>query len=172
MLNVYEQHSRRKLIATILSIIVIAGVVVFADHIKNTNPAAGSTLTQTQSSSPTNPTTTSTPSSANPTTGPTNSSIYKDGSFAATSDYSVPHGSESIQVSLTLKGGVITDASIQNSEGNPESASYQQDFTSTYKNYVVGKKISGLRLGIVAGASDTTQGFDDALSQIASKAQA
>ena len=79
---------------------------------------------------------------------------------------------ESIQVNLTLKNGVVTDVSIQNSESDRESAAYQQDFASAYKSYVVGKQISGLRLGNVAGASDTTQGFDDAVSKIATQAQA
>jgi uncharacterized protein with FMN-binding domain len=96
---------------------------------------------------------------------------YKDGTYAATSKYSVPPGEESIQVTLTLSGGTITDASIQNSENDPESAQFQEDFATSYKSSVVGKKIAVLHLGNIAGASDTAQAFNDALSQITTKAQ-
>lgn len=177
MLHTYEQHSKKKLVAIILSLVVIAGFVVFADHVKAKTAAAAGTLAQSSSSAPS-----STPSmsastdstTATNTSSPAASSTssYKDGTYSASSSYYVPHGNESIQVSLTLKDGVITSSSIRNSEGDPESAQYQQDFASSYKSYVVGKKISGLQLGILAGASDTTQGFDNALSQIASEAQA
>jgi len=179
MLSTYEQHSKRKLIATLMTIIVIAGAVLFADHAKSASTskvATTTTATTPQTSASTEstattitPTTTSTPT-ATPST--TSTSAYKDGTYTATSSYYVPHGSETIQVSLTLSNGVITDSSIVNSESDHESAAYQQDFASAYKNYVVGKQISGLQLGVIAGASDTSQGFDDALTQIVSKAQA
>jgi uncharacterized protein with FMN-binding domain len=177
MLNAYEQHSKRKLIATILSIVVIAGSVVVADHIKNATPTADSTQTAATTDTTTSPGTSSTTDTTTPTTtdnssSSTSSSSYKDGTYSASSSYFVPHGNESIEVDLTLKDGVITTASIQNSEGDHESAAYQEDFASAYKSFVVGKKISDLQLGVIAGASDTTQGFEDALSQIASKAQA
>ncbi len=175
MLNTYEQHSKRKLIATILSIAVIAGVVVFADHLEN-NQASKNTSSQNSTTTDTTPSVASTTTSGTNTTNPpastASTSDYKDGSYTASSDYYVPHGSETISVNLTLKSGVIADVSVQNSEGDRESAVYQEDFASVYKSYVVGKKITDLQLGIVAGASDTTQAFDDALSQIASKAQA
>jgi hypothetical protein len=41
-----------------------------------------------------------------------------------------------------------------------------------YKSHVVGKNISGLKLGALAGASDTADAFNQAISQITSKAQA
>lgn len=173
MLNAYEQHSKRKLLTTILSVLVIAGAVIFTDHLKNSHQVAGSTPTQssavTKVATSTAPTTDSTTASnsLSPST-----SAYKNGSYAASSSYYVPHSNETIDVSLTLKNGVIADISIQNSASDHVSAQYQKDFASVYKSYVVGKKLSELQLGIVAGASDTTQGFDDALSQIASKAQA
>ena len=173
MLNVYEQHPKRKLLVTVLFIMVIAGAVVFADHIKNTHQVAGNSPTQSS-------TLTGVRASTTPTTEPaalstdasTSTSTYKAGAYSASSSYYVPHGNETIDVSLTLKNGIVADVSIQNSESDRVSARYQSDFASVYKSYVVGKKISGLQVGIVAGASDTTQGFDDALSQIASKAQA
>ncbi len=179
MLTTYQQHARTKLIAIVVSVVVIAGIVVFADHIKANSSTADTTLAQTSNSAPTTnttktatPTDSTTTSNTTATTTTTNSSGYKDGTFTASSSYYVPHGYENIQVSLTLKDGVVTDASLRNSESDPDSASFQEEFTSAYKSHVVGKKISGLRLSIISGASDTTQGFNDAVSQIASKAQA
>jgi uncharacterized protein with FMN-binding domain len=169
-------------VATFLAIVVIAGIVLFADHIKTKNSAVASNLGQASASNttsaatdnattPTSDTSSTSTSTATPTTT-TNASGYKDGTYTASSDYYVPHGDETIEVSLTVSNGVIVNASVQNSEGDNESARYQEDFASVYKSHVVGKKISGLQLGTIAGASDTTQGFDDALTQIASKARA
>lgn len=171
MLDTYEKHSKLKLIATVLSVAVIAGCVVFVDHLKASSATAttstGPTTTTAQAVATTSPTTDVTPSVA-----ATTASNYKDGTYSATSGYYVPHGNETIRVNLTVANGVISAAAVQNSESDRESAQYQQDFASVFKSYVVGKKISGLKLGVVAGASDTTQGFNDALSQIATKARA
>lgn len=127
------------------------------------SPVATTTPTTTAADSTQTTSATSTASS---------SSGYKDGTYTAKSDYYVPHGTEEIQVSLTIKNGIVTDSSVQNSEGNRESALYQQAFTSSYKSYVTGKNISDLNLSYVAGASDTTQGFDDAVAQIQTQAKA
>jgi uncharacterized protein with FMN-binding domain len=165
MLDTYEQHSKRKLAATILSIVVIAGIVLFADQLRSTSPNTISKVVQTTPTTQTSTVPSSTSSNAT-------SNNYKDGAYTASSSYYVPHGSESIQVNLTVSNGVVTAASITNSESDPTSATYQEDFAATYKSQVVGQKIAGLQLGSIAGASDTTQGFNDALSQIAAKAQA
>lgn len=174
-MNTHEQHSTRKLIATILSVLIVAGVVVILDHFRAESlqraPVARVLPLTTTAVTPAAATTTSA-STAAITVTPVQSSGYTDGSFNASSDYYVPSGNETIKVMLTLKGGVVADAQISNSASNRESARYQQDFASVYKSYVVGKKISSLRIGVIAGASDTSQGFNDALSKIAAKAQA
>lgn len=179
MLDTYHKQAKKRLVATVISLIIIAGVVVYTDHVEasdgNTSNAANVTATTSTPSTNSTPHSTTPTDMAAPTTSSSSSSIssgYKDGTYSATSDYYVPHGDEEIQVSLTLKDGVVTGASIQNSESDRESVGYQKDFASAYKSYVVGKKISGLRLSVISGASDTTQGFNDAVSQIASKAQA
>lgn len=182
MLSTYEKHSRAKLVATLASILVVMGVVLVADHIKSrqdasaaftqSSPTATASETPTATTTPTVGTATSTPTPAPTATPASNTSGYKDGAYTASSSYFVPHGDEQIQVNLTLKNGTITDVSIQNSENDFDSARFQEDFAAAYKSRVVGKKISGLRLSNIAGASDTTQGFNDAVGQIASKAQA
>lgn len=176
MLDTYEQHSKRKLVATALAIIVIAGTVVFADQARSKVPTKFAAVSHTSIRAVSNaqPVADSRTSQSPSVTkrAVVNSSGYKNGTYDAGSAYYVPDGNENIQVSLTLENGLITDAAIRNSEGDSTSAIYQQYFESQYKSYVIGQKISGLRLSVIAGASDTTQGFNDAISQIASKAQA
>ncbi len=173
MLQTYEQRSKVKLITTVVTVLAIAAVVVFADHLKSQSSKrtatslapATTTSASNGSSNTTSPTTNGTSS--------TSSTSFKDGTYTATSDYLVPHGGqEEIQVSLTLQSGTVTDVSIKNSESDVDSAQYQESFAGVYKNYVVGKKIAGLQLGAIAGASDTAQGFNDAVGQIETQAKA
>ncbi len=166
--------SNIKLITTVISIIVVAGVVLLADHLKAKKINTVSSSSQIASVPVSQPTATidNSPSASSNNSSPATTSTYKDGTYNASSDYYVPHGNENIKVSLTLKNGVITNTSITNSEGNDDSARFQEDFASVYKQYVVGKSITGLKLGAISGASDTVQGFNDAVNQIITKAQA
>jgi uncharacterized protein with FMN-binding domain len=151
----YQDNARKKLIAAVICVMILAGLVVAADKLKGTAASSDSTALSTP------------PGATGPSTG-----SYKDGTYSATSTYYVPHGSESIQVTLTVKNGTITDAAIANSESDRESAEYQHVFASLYKGSVVGKPLSGFNLDVVAGASDTTDGFNQTVSQIANQAQA
>lgn len=175
MLNTYQRQAKIKLVTSIVTLVVIAGGILAIDNVKSSAGTATSSISSTGTSSPVTTTPQPTTSISTPSSQPTTSSSssgYKDGTYSASASYYVPHGNESIQVSLTISNGTITNASIQNSEGDNESARYQEDFAAVYKSSVVGQKISGLQLSVIGGASDTTQGFNDALSQIASKAQA
>jgi len=183
MLKTYEKNAKLKLMTTIIAVMVVAGIVLITDHLKAKNTGSNAAFTpSTTIQTPTSDTSSSTTiattdssssaSSASSASTATPTSSYKDGTYSASSEYYVPHGQESIKVSVTLSSGTISNVSIQNSEGDRDSALFQEDFASSYKQYVVGKKISSLQLSNIAGASDTTQGFMDAISQIASKAQA
>lgn len=163
----YENRSKLKLISTVVAVIVIAGIIVVADHLKSEQAEAGGVR---QPSSTVAASNTATTASTADTSAPTAS--YTDGTYTATSDYYVPHGYENIKVTVTIKSGIITSSSIVNSEGDRDSAGYQQDFAAVYQHYVVGKSLNGLSLSRVSGASDTTQGFNDALQQIANQAKA
>lgn len=174
MLETYERRSRTKLIATIVAVLVIAGVVLLADHIRSdTDDGGGAALTRTSSTVQT-PTTGSASTTATTQSGGTgmgsSSGAYRDGTYNVVSSYYVPHGQEQIQVSLTLQNGTIASVNVQNSENNFDSAQYQESFAQAYKSHVVGKNISGLRLNVISGASDTTQGFNQALAKIAAQA--
>jgi uncharacterized protein with FMN-binding domain len=167
-------QSKTKLVTTVVTIIVIAGIVLLADHLKSSSTAASTDLASNTSRVATTPTTSSSTAdtSATTSTTSTNASSYKDGTYTASSDYYVPHGTEDIKVTLTIKDGVVTDSSIVNSESDHDSATFQEEFASAYKSRVVGQKIAGLQLGSISGASDTTEGFNNAVNQIQSQAQA
>lgn len=168
----YHTRPKVKLLAICATLIVIAGLVVLADHLKNSSKLAANTSSESTAASVAagNDGTTTTTSSSNSSAPAT--STYADGTYTARSDYYVPNGYENIQLTLTIKNGVVTNSNVINSEGDPESARFQQEFTTVYKSYVVGKNAGDIHLSYIAGASDTTQGFNDALSQILSKAQA
>jgi uncharacterized protein with FMN-binding domain len=148
----------------------IASTVTKAQPSTQSGIISRPTTSATTTPNTTTVTATTPPAASTGTTSP--SSGYKDGTYTAISDYYVPRSSEEIQVSLTLKNGVVTDSSIQNSEGDRQSAQYQRAFASSYKSYVTGKNIADINLSYVAGASDTTQGFNDAVSQIQTQAKA
>ena len=100
------------------------------------------------------------------------SAIYKDGVYSATGSYMSPGGQDQIAVTLTLKGGVITNASVVPTSGDRTSARYEARFVSGYKQYVIGQKISDVYLTNVSGSSLTPIGFNNALTQIKAQAKA
>jgi uncharacterized protein with FMN-binding domain len=94
-------------------------------------------------------------------------SNFKDGNYNAQSDY----GYGSVTVNLTLSGDSITNLSDSYSGLSGRSQSYKNSFESGVKSQVVGKKIDQINLSRVGGASYTTAGFMDAITQIKSQAQ-
>ncbi len=175
MLSTYEQHSRLKLAATVVAILVIAGIVLLADHIRAANTGSAPVQITTADSTGTSSVTGSpdtTPTTTTSGVATDNVSGYKDGVYSTSVSYTVPPDRESIQVDLTLANGIVTSASVKNSENDFDSAQYQEEFASQYKSQVIGKKISGLHVSVIAGASDTTEAFNSALNRIASEAQA
>jgi uncharacterized protein with FMN-binding domain len=171
--NTYEKNGRLKVTGIIISVVFLGGTVITADKIKHSASVTAVAVIPTINSPLDSPAVPTTQSPSSSTAGPASTpATVKTASYTAAASYRVPHGQESIQVTLAVSNGVITDASIKNSENDNVSASYQQDFSASYKSYVVGKSISGLQVDIISGASDTTAGFNNALSQIATKAQA
>lgn len=166
----YQHRSKAKLAVAVAAIIVIAGIILVLNHAKS--DADHSDAATTQSTAMTTPDDTAASSDDATVDTTTSSGSYTDGTYSATSEYFVPHGEETIKVSLTVKNGVVTDSSIENSEYDHDSALFQEEFADEYKSQVVGKALSSLSLRTIAGASDTTQGFNDAVSQIRDKAQA
>lgn len=97
---------------------------------------------------------------------------YKDGTYSATGEYRSPAGNDEIEVSLTLKGGVITDATYVGMAKMGKSKDFQAKFGEAYKTAVVGKSIDSLSLGVTNGSSLTPKGFMDAVAKIKAEAKA
>jgi len=103
----------------------------------------------------------------------TDTSTYKDGTYTATGSYISPGGVESLDLTVTIKDGVITDTSLINHPTEQEAAQHQQLFADHYKALIVGKKINDVAsLSRVAGSSLTSNGFNDALDSIKNDARA
>lgn len=162
MRDAMEQSKRNKVLTgsiVTLVIVTLLSSVAYYDAHKNAQAV-------------TTPLTTAAQPQPTPSTPVSSNSTYANGTYTAESSYYVPHGTETIAVTVTLNNGVVTNASIKNSEGDRESARYQEDFQSEYSSSVVGKNIDQIHLSYVAGASDTTSGFNDALNSIMNQAKA
>mgnify|MGYP007062794003 CR=1 FL=1 len=95
---------------------------------------------------------------------------YKDGVYSTTGNYDSPAGPETIDVTLTIKDGLVEDASVQANATNAVSVKLQGVFVEGYKALVIGKKLSDLSLPKVSGSSLTPKGFNDALDEIRTQA--
>jgi len=144
-----------------LIVIVLVGVAATAIIVIN-NDSKTKTTTDT-----------STTQIAAPTAADTaTTTTYKDGTYDATGSYISPGGKESIQLTVTLKDGIITDTSLIENATDRDAKDYQAQFATGYKTLVVGKNIDRVALSRVAGSSLTSNGFNDALDQIKSDAKA
>jgi len=156
-----EQPKKLSPAIAALIIIVLIGIAATAVIVINN---ANNSSESTQTSDTTAPSTTDT-SSSNPNDARSTAN-YKDGTYSATGSYSTPNGQESIELTVTIAGGVITSTSLVENARSGEAREYQADFASGYKTLVVGKKVDEVSLSRVAGSSLTSNGFNRALETI------
>lgn len=152
------------LIAAVVVIIII-GVVVFAMSKKSEESSESAAGEQMENQAVTSPT-------VAPTSVMMEKATYKDGTYKAEGDYVSPGGAESLDVSLTLKNGTVTDAIVKSNAFRPTSKQMQASFISGYKEQVVGKKIDEIHLTKVAASSLAPKGFNDAVEKIKAQAKA
>ena len=181
--NKFQNRAKIRRAAGLVAVVIFVSAIILIEHLKkaelatnadaSTQSPATPTPTETSTATPTStPTSASTPAPT-PTPKPVvASSPYRDGNYTVQKQYSVPHSFESITVTLTVKNGVVTGSQIQNSENEPESANFQEGFAADYQSQVVGRSLSSLSLAGVAGASDTTRAFNQAVASIRTQAQA
>lgn len=105
-------------------------------------------------------------------TGNVPSSSYNNGTYSATGEYRTPEGQQSIDVTVALSDGTISEITATGNANSGTSQQYQGMFESGYKAEVVGKNINEVDLTRVAGSSLTPQGFNDAISKIKDEARA
>jgi hypothetical protein len=111
----------------------------------------------------------STGGTAGGTIGSTSTS-FADGTYTVDAGYRAPSGQESIQVTLTIANGSVTDVTSSAGSTDREAAQFQRRFASAIRTEVVGRDLATLSVSRVAGASLTAHAFDAALDQIRSQA--
>jgi uncharacterized protein with FMN-binding domain len=96
----------------------------------------------------------------------TSNKSYKDGSYTEAGTYVSPGGTEHISVTLTLASNVITAMKVITVKADPTATGYEQLFEGGISAATVGKNINTLNIGVVAGSSLTSMGFNRALAAI------
>ncbi|HSX36346.1 MAG TPA: hypothetical protein VLH84_05435 [Patescibacteria group bacterium] len=164
-------NKRREFVATLVVLLVVAGVVTAAGVSAHRRKVVSTAASIVQTTQPAKTSSSASGATSNTSNSPPATPTYKDGTYAATGSYDSPGGFEQITVTVTIKSDVITGTSAQSGANDPEASEYQSQFISGYKQLVVGKDISSLRLNRVAGSSLTSQGFNNAISQIKQQAK-
>ncbi|QHC67198.1 hypothetical protein GSU68_11925 [Rathayibacter sp. VKM Ac-2759] len=131
---------------------------------ETTSPAATSEST----AAATEPTAAATDDS----TAAASDSAYADGTYDAEGSYTSPGGNESVGVSITLEGGVVTAVTVTPESENATGKQYQERFASGIAGEVVGKSLDELDVTKVSGSSLTSGGFNDAVETIKADAAA
>lgn len=126
--------------------------------------------TATDSSSTSTDSTDSTDATDSTTSG--GSGTYVDGTYTAEGSYSTPETVETISVTVTLEGDVITAVEVTGDPQARESEQYQGEFIGGIADVVVGEDIDDLQVSRVAGSSLTSGGFNDAIDAIKAEAAA
>jgi len=139
-------------------IIVLIGIVTSVVIVVNNSDQTSTTDTTTQSET------------IDASNTIENVAEYADGTYEAVGSYSSPGGRESIEVTVTLKDGIVESINVVGDATGGEAKEYQDKFISAYKERVVGKDIEGVSLSRVAGSSLTSNGFNDAIDEIKAEA--
>ena len=97
---------------------------------------------------------------------------YTDGAYKADVSYIAPDGGDhGMTVSLTIKDDTVTASEVTFAESTGPTANFQSRFSTEYKSLVVGKPVSSIKLSRVAGASLTTNAWNNAQAKIEAQAQ-
>jgi uncharacterized protein with FMN-binding domain len=97
---------------------------------------------------------------------------YTDGTYTAEGSYQTPESIETIEVTMTLADGVVTDVEVAGNPTKRESEEYQAKFIGGISDEVVGKSLDEINVSRVAGSSLTSGGFNQALEEIKTEAAA
>jgi uncharacterized protein with FMN-binding domain len=151
--------------ALTLALIASVGIYLSQEKNKKEEPSDENVVVEETIPTPTQP------AQSQATTGTVTASDYKDGTYKATGAYTSPAGQESVSVSLTLSGDIITAATFSGTAENPGSKNWQAAFSKGFTQVVVGKDIDSLALSVVNGSSLTSKGFMEAVASIKKEAK-
>lgn len=104
------------------------------------------------------------------TTESTSTGPYTDGTYEASGSYQSPNGTESVDVTITLEGDIITEVEVVGNGESPDSKRYQGEFIDGIAAEVVGKDIDEISVDRVGGSSLTSGGFNAAVEEIKAEA--
>ncbi len=152
----------RSFTATKPAVAAFAGLSLVGGLAGCSSPAA------TDTSSTRSDTATAAPTAA----ASTSAGSYKDGTYTESADYQAPSGTETVDVTLTLAGGVVTAVTVTGHATDPEAKLRQGQFIGGISAVVVGKKIADLKVDKVGGSSLTSGGFNAAVAHIKADATA
>jgi len=102
----------------------------------------------------------------------TGSGTYTDGTYTESGDYEAPSGAETVEVTVTLADGIITDVTVVGDATDPTAQSRQAQFIAGIADIVEGKNIDDLDVQKVGGSSLTSGGFNVAIEAIKADAAA
>lgn len=156
-----QKNNNGVVIGTVVALVFAVAAYGFYSYTKRDQQSTVAIVTPT-------PTTSPTPTPADVT----KSYMYKDGDYSANGTYNSPAGKEQIGVRVSVKGDIITDASVEVTATNPASKNWQTVVSKNIKSLVVGKKLNNVVLDKVSGSSLTPKGWNDAIVKIQSQAQA
>ena len=146
---------------------LLAGCAAGEEVTINGDEYAGRPQTTGTSATPSAQATTRAPSVA-PTGGP-----YADGRYTSSQTYGVVDDlveQDSIDVTLTLTDGVVTDLEVVGHPFAERSKEYMQDFVNEVNAEVVGRSVEDAHVTALAGASKTSEAFNEAVDAIAAQA--
>ena len=138
---------------------LIAGLALAGSLAACSSPAPANTDTDTGSDPGTE---TDTSDDTSTDTG----GAYADGTYEASGDYQAPSGTESVDVTVTLADGVITDVTVVGNATDPTAIQHQGEFIGGIAAEVVGKPIDEIQVSKVSGSSLTSGGFNKAIDEI------
>lgn len=141
-------------------------VLLTRDNTADSIAAPSTNYVATEASFNTTNTTTATNSGNSSTTN------YQDGTYTANVSYNVPHGSNDIAVTVTVKNGSVESVKTSHDYTDRESGEYISNFETQIAQAVVGQPISSATVNRLGGASLTSQAFNQAVKQIEQQATA
>ena len=105
-------------------------------------------------------------------TGTGTTGTYVDGAYTESGDYTAPSGAETVEVTVTLADGIITDVTVVGDATDPTAQNRQGQFIAGIAAIVEGKNIDELDVQKVGGSSLTSSGFNAAIDAIKADAAA
>ncbi|WP_353649303.1 FMN-binding protein [Nakamurella sp. A5-74] len=101
----------------------------------------------------------------------TQGSLFRDGDYTSAGRYLTPGGDESILVTVHLRGGIVTSVVARTEALSPTARQFQEQFRVSVAAQVVARPLASVSVDVVAGASLTSSGFNNALAGIRAEAR-